>query len=117
MGKRYRVASVSKIAPGTMIGVNVGLTPVLLANVEGEIYAIQNLCPHFYVPLVLGKLEGCVVTCAAHASKFDVRTGEVVEWVTGKFPLRAEQLLRLKAQHRASTYPVTVEGDDVYVEV
>ena len=98
MPKRYRVASLSKIAKGTMVGVNAGLTPVLLANVEGTIYAIQNLCPHLYVPLILGRLEGCVVTCAAHASKFDVRTGEVVEWVTGTYPLRAEQLLLL-VQH------------------
>jgi 3-phenylpropionate/trans-cinnamate dioxygenase ferredoxin subunit len=115
--KRYRVAQLSKIEPGTMVGVNAGITPVLLANVEGTIYAIQNLCPHFYVPLVLGRLDGCVVTCAAHASKFDVRTGEVLEWVTGNYPLRAEQLLRLKAQKRATTYPVTIEGEDVFVEV
>lgn len=117
MPKRYRVTNINNVPPGKMVGVNAGFTPLLLANVDGTLYAIHNLCPHFYVPLTLGRLEGCVVTCAAHASKFDVRTGEVIEWVTASYPLGAHQLLKLKAQNRVQSYPVFVEGDDVYIEV
>jgi nitrite reductase/ring-hydroxylating ferredoxin subunit len=116
MAQSYRVARVSEVLPGTMKGVTAGLTPVLLANVDGTIYAINNICTHLYVPLSLGKLDGCIVTCPAHGSKFDVRNGEVIEWVTSKFPLGAEQLLKLKGKKSATTYKVSIEGDDIYVE-
>jgi 3-phenylpropionate/trans-cinnamate dioxygenase ferredoxin subunit len=117
MAQRHKVARLSELPPGTMKGVAAGLTPVLLANVDGQIYAVSGLCSHLYVPLSLGRLDGCIVTCLAHGSRFDVRTGEVDGWVTTKFPLGAEQLLRLKQQKNLATYPVIVEGDDVFVEV
>jgi 3-phenylpropionate/trans-cinnamate dioxygenase ferredoxin subunit len=117
MPQRHRVATVGDIPPGEMKGVLAGMKPVLLANIKGRIYAIGDLCPHLYIPLSRGRLNGSVVTCPAHGSKFDVCTGEVVEWVTEKYPLGAEALLKLKARKRAITYKVEIVGKDVFVEV
>ena len=114
---RYRVARVADLPPGTMRAVVAGLTPVLLANVAGTIYALNNLCPHLSVPLSLGKLEGCVVTCLAHGSQFDVTNGAVVTWVGRTLPLGAEQMLRFKAAKPATTYRVLVHDEDIYVLV
>ncbi len=116
MAQHYRVARATDVPPGTIKGGTAGLTPVLLANVEGTIYAIGGLCSHLYVPLSLGRLEGCVLTCMAHGSAFDVRSGEVVEWVGKRF-FGAEQLLRLKGKKNVPSYPVRIEGEDVYVEL
>lgn len=116
MAQRYKVAQLSDVPPGTMRGVTAGLTPVLLANCDGTVYAISGLCTHLFVPLSLGRLDDCVVTCLAHGSSFDARTGEVVEWV-GKTFFGAEQLLRLKARKNASSYPVSIEEGAVFVEV
>jgi nitrite reductase/ring-hydroxylating ferredoxin subunit len=114
---RYKVARVADVPPGAMRAVVAGLTPVLLANVDGTIYALHNLCPHLSVPLSLGKLDGCVVTCLAHGSQFDVTSGAVVTWVGRSLPLGAEQMLRFKAAKPATTYGVLVHDEDIYVLV
>jgi nitrite reductase/ring-hydroxylating ferredoxin subunit len=50
----------------------------MIANVDGTFYALKNKCTHVGGPLAKGKLEGFVVQCPWHGSKFDVRTGAVV---------------------------------------
>lgn len=117
MTEKHRVARVNDIPPGTMKGVLAGRTPVLLANVEGEMHAMANLCTHVKVPLSVGKIEDGVVTCWLHGSTFDVRTGGVVEWLPGKFPPGYDRLIRLRKQKGAATYPATVEDGDILVEV
>jgi len=52
---------------------------ICIVNVEGKYYAIGNICTHEGGPLADGTLEGYEVECPWHASKFDVRTGEVKE--------------------------------------
>lgn len=49
---------------------------VALFNVEGELHAISNRCPHANGPLADGLLEGVTVTCPYHSSSFDLCTGE-----------------------------------------
>ena len=49
---------------------------VALFNVDGEIYALDGICPHQGGPLGKGTLEGCVVTCPWHGFQFDVTTGQ-----------------------------------------
>ena len=47
-----------------------------LFNVDGEILAIDAICPHQGGPLVDGSLEGTMVTCPWHGWQFDVKTGK-----------------------------------------
>jgi len=51
---------------------------ILIVNVNGSFYAIENACTHEWGALSAGTLEGNVVTCPRHKSKFDVTTGKVV---------------------------------------
>jgi len=48
---------------------------IALFNVGGQIYAIDDTCPHAGGSLGLGKLNGRIVTCPAHGIKIDVATG------------------------------------------
>jgi nitrite reductase/ring-hydroxylating ferredoxin subunit len=50
---------------------------VCLANVEGNYYALGNVCTPLGGPLAQGKLEGYEVLCPWHGSRFDIRTGKV----------------------------------------
>lgn len=73
-----KAAAASEIPNGTMKQVSVGGVDVMLANVNGTFYALSNKCTHAGGPLAKGKLDGFVVQCPLHGSKFDVRTGAVV---------------------------------------
>jgi nitrite reductase/ring-hydroxylating ferredoxin subunit/uncharacterized membrane protein len=53
--------------------------PVLLARCEGEVCALAHTCSHLGGPLSEGKLEGDVVQCPWHGSRFNVRDGSVVD--------------------------------------
>lgn len=96
------VAKKSEIPPGTTHRVVVGGTEVLLCNVDGEIYAIEDVCTHDGGELDQGELEGCKIRCPRHGAYFDVKTGEA---------------LTLPAILPVPKYEVRVEGDDVYVTV
>lgn len=100
--KRGPVAKVDQIPEGTTLQVVVEGEGVLLCRCGGELYAIEDVCTHDGGALDQGRLQGCTIECPRHGAQFDVRTGEV---------------LALPAIVGVATYPVTIEGDDVYVEI
>lgn len=98
---RQRVARASEIAPGTTRRVVVGDVEILLCNVGGAFYAIEDVCTHDGGPLDRGELEGETVVCPRHGATFDVRTGDA---------------LTLPAVVPLMTFGVSVDGDDVFVD-
>lgn len=60
---------------GEMIGVEIDGIPVLLVNVDGEIKAYRDRCPHQGVRLSAGQLRGTTLTCSAHQWTYDIRAG------------------------------------------
>jgi nitrite reductase/ring-hydroxylating ferredoxin subunit len=69
------VAQIGDVGPGRSKVVTVGGVDIALFNVNGTIYAIDNLCPHEGGPLATGKVLGTVVTCPWHRWRFDLATG------------------------------------------
>jgi nitrite reductase/ring-hydroxylating ferredoxin subunit len=96
-----KVASVAELAVGSCKTVEVGGKTIVLFNVDGKVFALDNTCLHQGGPLGEGMLEGEVVTCPWHMWEYNVRTGEKV----GSPSLRVE------------AYPVEVEGNDIKVAV
>ncbi len=96
------VARKSEIAAGTTMRVKVGRTEVLLCNVDGEIFAIEDVCTHDGGELDQGQLDGCTIMCPRHGAMFDVKTGTA---------------LTLPAIVPVPTYEVRVEGDDIFVRL
>jgi len=100
---KVRVASVDQIPVETLKAVNVGLTEICLAHAEdGNFYAINDVCTHENFLLSGGELFGLDVECPQHGSRFNLKTGKV----TG-----------LPAVIPATTYPVTLDGAEIFVEV
>ena len=97
-----RVATRGEIPPGTTRRVVVDGNEILLCNVAGELYAIEDACTHDGGELDQGELEGARIMCPRHGAYFDVRTGEA---------------LTLPAVVPVQTYRVRVEGDDVFVDL
>jgi len=69
------VASADEIPPGGLKHVEVDGEEIALANVDGEVYAVQGHCLHLKGPLAEGHLEHAVLTCPWHGWQYDVRTG------------------------------------------
>jgi nitrite reductase/ring-hydroxylating ferredoxin subunit len=97
---RVRVASLQDIAPGQclVVEVDADLT-VALVNVDGRVYAVDNLCPHRGGPLGEGPLKGAVLQCPWHGWQIDVTTGGMVQNPNVKTP----------------SFPVVVENGEVSI--
>ena len=69
------VAEKSALAPESVIGVVVGDLDIAIYQVDGELYATDNICPHADAYLNHGYLRGAIIECPIHGARFDIKTG------------------------------------------
>jgi len=69
-------ARMDEVLPDTCKVVSVLGRKFALYNVDGELFATENACPHAGGQLGEGDLDGHTITCPFHAFEYDVRTGE-----------------------------------------
>jgi|SRR3989338_167671 len=96
------IAKITDIPPGTAKQFEVNGKAVAIFNVGGTFYAIDAFCTHAEAPLCEGEVENNTITCPWHGAQFDLKTGEAT---------------CLPAVEGVKTYPVTVEGDTLKIEV
>jgi 3-phenylpropionate/trans-cinnamate dioxygenase ferredoxin component len=84
------------------VRVEVEGTPLCLARVEGQVYALLDNCSHADIPLSEGEVEGTTVECWLHGSRFDLTTGEPIG---------------LPATEPVPVYETKVDGDTVCVNL
>ena len=73
------VTRLDDISAGMMQAFDVDGIRILVANVEGEFYAVSNLCPGSMAPLDLGSFSAPIVVCPWHNEPYDIRTGKRVD--------------------------------------
>jgi 3-phenylpropionate/trans-cinnamate dioxygenase ferredoxin subunit len=96
-----KIGEVDDFPVRSMRRVQVGDRTIVLANIDGRLYAFSNSCTHRGGPLDEGELDGNVVICPLHGGQFDVRTGKAVS------PPPAKDLV---------VYDVQVQGSAVLVK-
>jgi nitrite reductase/ring-hydroxylating ferredoxin subunit/uncharacterized membrane protein len=69
----------AELREGEMKRADAGGVPVLLVRLDGAVCALAHTCSHLGGPLSEGKLEGDVVQCPWHGSRFNVKDGSVVD--------------------------------------
>jgi 3-phenylpropionate/trans-cinnamate dioxygenase ferredoxin subunit len=79
-----------------------GVAVAVVRDEEGTVHAVADTCSHAAVSLSEGEVDDCSIECWLHGSRFDLVTGEP---------------LALPAIRPIPVYPVTIEGDDVLVDV
>jgi nitrite reductase/ring-hydroxylating ferredoxin subunit len=99
MAEFVTVASLSELPPGSARTFEVNGKAVALFNVQGTVYATDNVCLHQGGPLGEGELMGEVVVCPWHQWEYNVRTGEMPR----------DKSVKL------CTYPVQVEDNQIKV--
>ena len=102
MPSPVRACSLTDLPDEGAIRVELAGKPVCLARSGGEVFAISDVCSHADVALSEGDVEDGKIECWLHGSLFDLRTGKP----SG-----------LPAVRPVPTFPVTVEGDDVLVQM
>jgi 3-phenylpropionate/trans-cinnamate dioxygenase ferredoxin component len=106
----------SELAAGQMTMVMPDSFEVLLARVGDRVYATQNRCPHMAGNLSHGTLEGTVLICPRHHSKFDVRDGRVLRWTDwSPFVLFFAKIF--KPPRPLKTFTVKIEAGDIYIDI
>lgn len=104
-----KVALTSELKPGEKKKVSLNGKEILLVNIEGMFYAVDNKCPHMGASLAEGNLRGTNIVCPKHGSAFNIKTGEFME--SGKM-----FFINVKAKN-LKVYPTKVEGDDILIEI
>ena len=121
---RYIVGKVAEIPPGErkIVVPFRGRAGIGVFNVGGTFYAVRNICPHKQGPLCLGNVSGRV-SAAAPITATDANIiiegeGEVLRcpWHQWPFDIATGRCL-VDDSFAVKTYPVTVEGDELVIDV
>ena len=92
MSDWINVAEEGRLAPGTHRVVDADGTQIVVFNLAGEYYAIEDVCTHDGGQLTGGTVEGDQIVCPRHGARFCIRTGEALTAPayepTAKFPVR-----------------------------
>ncbi len=96
-----QVGSLDNIPAGGLWQCSVGESEILLVALHGRFVALAARCTHAGAPLVEGSLEGEILTCPWHGSRFNVTDGSVV---------------RGPAEEPLATYPIVVQNGSLFVQ-
>jgi len=99
MADWVRVCAMSELLPGEYRNVFDGDTPIAVFNLDGSLYAIEDICTHDGGELTGGPVDGHEIECLRHGARFDITTGAV---------------LCPPAYEPVAKFPVKVEGGVVY---
>ena len=74
----HAVAKTGELDEGEAIQVIVGRKEIAIYNLNGEIYATDDICTHAYASLADGYMEGELIECPLHGGCFDIKTGKAM---------------------------------------
>lgn len=101
-GSWVRVAAVEQCPPGSLLGVEAEGEAIVLANVDGDVYALEDMCSHQDLPLSDGELYGTRLECIHHGAEFDVCSGRA---------------LTLPAIRPVKTFPVEIRNSEIFLQI
>jgi nitrite reductase/ring-hydroxylating ferredoxin subunit len=125
------VAKIDEIAPGKMKHVELDGKEIVVSNVNGKYYAMDDRCGHMNARLSNGNINQNIVTCPFHAAKFDITTGKKVGEPVLEIPPDMEPLLPKWQKYMENvgkemsyiktydqnTYEVTIEGNVIKIKI
>jgi len=124
------VAKIDEIPPGNMKHVELDGKEIVVSNVNGKFYAMDDRCGHMNARLSNGNINQNIVTCPFHAAKFDISTGKKVGEPVLEIPPDMEPLppkwqkymenvgkeMSYIKTYNQNTYEVTIEGDVIKIK-
>jgi nitrite reductase/ring-hydroxylating ferredoxin subunit len=125
------IAKVDEIPTGKMKHVEANGNEIMIANMNGKFYALDDRCGHMNALLSMGNLTGNIATCPFHGAKFDVSSGkklsepvltpsqemEPLPKTWQKYLEHAGQLMSRIKTYDQHTYETKVEGTTIKIKI
>ena len=102
MAHWVRVGAAGDCPAGELKGVMAEGVPICLANVDGDLYALEDKCSHEDFPISDGELDGTDVVCIYHGARFECTSG---------------RNKALPAIRPVRSFPVEIRDGDVYIDM
>ena len=102
MTRSIHLLSCEELKPGKFKSLDIEGYKILLSNIDGEYFAIEDRCSHEDSPLSLGCLKGDLISCTLHGSRFCVRNGQPMEE---------------PAIDPVKTFSLVTKQNEVYIEI
>ena len=96
------VGTVEEILDGERLFIEIDGKPIVILKIDGEYYAIGDVCSHDEGPVGEGNVEGFEIICPRHGARFDIRSGKAVA---------------LPAFVDIPAYPVRITGDQIEIGI
>lgn len=126
MARTIRIGSLAEFPEGELRAVDADGTALVVVREGDQVCAARNRCPHMGLSLTKGpggmRFADGVVQCPWHNSRFELCSGANLDWATGfagrSVPRWSQRLIGMgKKPLPLTTYPVVVDGEDVFVEL
>ena len=117
---RLKLADSTAVREGEVRTAQVDGASLILSRVDGKVCAVENKCPHFGLPLARGKVADGTIRCPWHGSRFDLCSGENLDWVNSvaglPLPLWSRSLVAMGKQPAPlRCFEVTEENGAVFL--
>ena len=100
--ERIFVGRTTDIISGQMKKISSDENEIVIININGDYFAIDDTCTHAGGSISEGKLDDSTIICDWHGAQFDCKNGKLI-----KFPAKINDL---------RTYKIVIESDKIFVE-
>jgi nitrite reductase/ring-hydroxylating ferredoxin subunit len=97
------VGKTSEVQEGKLMHITAGGKEIVVTKLDGNYYAMDNICTHAGADLHEGELNNNELTCPWHGAIWDMKTGNLISFPQKLKPLRSQKVL--------------IENDTLYVEI
>jgi nitrite reductase/ring-hydroxylating ferredoxin subunit len=124
------VAKLDEVPAGTMKHIELNGKEIMIVNLGGKFYALNDRCSHTNAPLSMGHIQDSILTCPMHGARFDITTGKKVSdpkmpsFNIDSLPVNMQkymeyvgQLLSRIKTYDQDSYEVRVEGNSIKLKL
>ena len=124
------VAKLDEVPAGKMKHIELNGKEIMIVNLDGKFYALNDRCSHTNAPLSVGHIQDNMLTCPMHGARFDITTGKKVSdpkmpsFNIDSLPVNmqkymeyAGQLLSRIKTYDQDSYEVRVEGNSIKLKL
>ena len=124
------VAKIDEVPPGRMKHIELDGKEIMIVNLDGKFYALNDRCSHTNAPLSMGHIQDGIITCPMHGARFDITTGKKVSdpkmpsFNIDSLPVNMQKYLEYAGQllsriktYDQDNYEVRLEGNSIMLRL